>query len=74
MSRYVLHQRVYVSILEAEKQVKQLLAVDLVEVLRPHQVTEDITVGPDEDPVQYLAVLIECLALLRRLMDSVDVS
>ena len=57
-----------------DKRLASLTSVSLEEVARPHEITEDLNVNPEDDPVYFIAILIECLAMLRKLPEAIDVS
>ncbi len=58
----------------AEQALKRLQEVKLEEVSAPQQITEDLNVDPERDPVQYIAILVESLAMLRKMPEAIDVS
>ena len=51
-----------------------MLDVKLEDVALPQQITEDIHVDPDNDSVHFLAVIIESLAVLKKMPEGIDVS
>ncbi len=59
-----------------DSKLQRLMAVDLAEVAKPRPIVEDANsaASPDDDTVHFLCVLVECLALLRRLPEAIDVS
>ena len=50
-----------------------LMSVDLKAIAEPRPILEDVNVDPEDNPVHFFAILIECLALLRRLPEAIDV-
>ena len=49
------------------------MSVDLGEVARPKPINEDTNINPEDNTVHFIAILLECLALLRRLPETIDV-
>jgi hypothetical protein len=59
---------------DAEEGLKRLQSVSLDEISGPQHVTEDLNVDPESDPVYFLCILVESLAMLKRMPEAVDVS
>ena len=49
------------------------MSVDLNEIAKPKPINEDININPEDNTVHFIAILLECLALLRRLPEAIDV-
>ena len=58
----------------AEEALRCLQKVKLEDISAPQQITEDLNVDPERDPVQYIAILVESLATLHRMPEAIDVS
>ena len=58
----------------ADSKLQSLMSVDLNEIAKPKPINEDININPEDNTVHFIAILLECLALLRRLPEAIDVS
>ncbi|KAK2144045.1 hypothetical protein LSH36_791g00032 [Paralvinella palmiformis] len=56
----------------AEEALRCLQKVKLEDISAPQQITEDLNVDPERDPVQYIAILVESLATLHRMPEAID--
>ena len=50
------------------------MSVDLEQIAAPRQITEDVHADPESDPIHFLAVIIESLAILKKMPEAIDVS
>ena len=57
----------------ADSKLQSLMSVDLNEIAKPKPINEDININPEDNTVHFIAILLECLALLRRLPEAIDV-
>ena len=62
-----------VVILLTDSKLQSLMSVDLSEVAKPKPINEDTNINPEDNTVHFIAILLECLALLRRLPEAIDV-
>ena len=53
--------------------LQQLMSVQLEDVMTPRHVTEDLLVDPELDPVNFLSLIVESLATLKKLPQAIDV-
>ena len=56
-----------------DSKLQSLMSVDLNEIAKPKPINEDININPEDNTVHFIAILLECLALLRRLPEAIDV-
>ena len=49
------------------------MSVQLEDVMTPRHVTEDLLVDPELDPVNFLSLIVESLATLKKLPQAIDV-
>ena len=53
--------------------MQRLQNVSLDDISAPQNITEDLNVDPESNPVYFLSILIESLAMLKRMPEAVDV-
>ncbi len=57
----------------SDSMLTSLMSVDLNEIAKPKEMVEDTNVNPEDNTVHFIAIILECLALLRRLPEAIDV-
>ena len=57
----------------AEQNLKRLTTVNLDRLVAPRHITEDLDTDPETDVVHFIAVLIESLAMLKKLPEAIEV-
>ena len=64
---------IVVTVLVAEQNLKRLTTVNLDRLVAPRHITEDLDTDPETDVVHFIAVLIESLAMLKKLPEAIEV-
>ena len=57
----------------AERRLASLQDASLHDIRKPQQVSEDMLQEPDDDPITFIAVLVESLGTLKKMPEAVDV-
>ena len=61
--------------LAAEQNLKKMLEVKLEDISQAQTIIEDIHLTePDADAVHFIAILVESLAILKKMPEAIDVS
>ena len=47
--------------------------MSLEDIVAPQNITEDVNVDPESDPVYFISILVESLAMLKRMPEAIDV-
>lgn len=55
-----------------EEALRSLMSADLAAISKPQQVIEDQNLDPDGNPLNFLAILVQSLALLKRLPEAIE--
>ena len=55
-----------------EDRLEHLQSVNLDDIIAPQQIPKDLVVDPEKDFVQFISILIESLAVLKKLPEAID--